>query len=155
MKKPPVVFLLARWRNVLGVSTVRWIPNCVNDSPKEALYRVAASPAFDSVALHISSLSWLLMLMEGFSYAHIWHWRLDRKPIPQKTQPGSPEILTGCNWMTFNRIEEVALHSSHSKGSRIFPSYYLIMSPQCDIIFDFPKSNAIIDHFPRSNSQEF
>ena len=70
---------------------------------------------------------------------HIWHWRLDWKPIPQKTQPGSPEILTGCNWMTFNRIEDVALHSSHSKGSRIFPSYYLIMSPQCDIIFLFSK----------------
>lgn len=53
------------------MSTVRWVPNCVNDSPKEALYRVAAGSAFDSVALHISSLSWLLMLMEGFSYAHM------------------------------------------------------------------------------------
>ena len=53
------------------MSTVRWIPNCVNDSPKEALYRVAAGPAFDSVALHISSLSWLLLLTEGFSYAHM------------------------------------------------------------------------------------
>lgn len=154
MKKPPVVFLLARWRNVLGVSTVRWIPNCVNDSPKEALYRVAASPAFDS--LHFTLHPWVgCWCWWKASPMHIWHWRLDRKPVPQKTQPGSPEILTGCNWMTFNRIEEVARHSSHSKGSRIFPSYYLIMSPQCDIIFDFPKSNAIIDHFPRSISQEF
>ena len=47
------------------------MPNCVNDSPKEALYRVAAGSAFDYVPLHISSLSWLLMLMEDFSYAHM------------------------------------------------------------------------------------
>lgn len=151
MKKPPMVFLLARWRNVLGVSTVRWIPNCVNDSPKEALYRVAAGSAFDSVPLHISSLSWLLMLMEGFSYAHMTL----EVGLKTNTPEDTTRIPRDLDRMTFNRIEEVALHSSHSKGSRIFPSYYLIMSPQCDIIFYFPKSNAIIDHFPRSISQEF